>query len=78
MKGLTMSSDKRELRKHAIRRLKTEVYEYESELATLGSDVRKDNEEEEKRRQTVIELILNLRRKLVEVEKRQPPEVHDE
>lgn len=61
-----MNSDKRELRKHAIRRLKTEIFEYESELATLGFDVRKDNEEEEERRQTVLQLILNLRRKIVE------------
>ncbi len=61
-----MSSDKHEQRKHTIRRLKTDVYEYESELATLGLDVRKDNEEEEERRQTVLQLILNLRRKIVE------------
>lgn len=61
-----MNSDKRELRKHAIRRLKTEIFEYESELATLGLDVRKDNKEEEERRQTVLQLILNLRRKIVE------------
>ena len=61
-----MSSDKREQRKHTIRRLKTEVYEYESELATLGFDVRKDNAAEEERRQTILRLILNLRRKIVE------------
>ena len=62
-----MSIDKREVRKHAIRRLKTEIHEYESELSTLGYDVRKDNAEEEERRQIVVQLILNLRRKLAEV-----------
>ena len=65
-----MSSEQRELRKNTIRRLKTEIHEYESEMQTLGLDVRKDNVEEEKRRQTVGGLILNLRRKLVETEER--------
>jgi hypothetical protein len=63
-----MSSEQRESRKHTIRRLKTEIYEYESELATLGLDVRKDKADEEARRQTVMQLVLNLRRKLVEAE----------
>lgn len=63
-----MDTIQRESRKHAIRRLKTEIYEYESELATLGLNVRKDKADDEARRQTVMQLVLNLRQKLVEIE----------
>jgi len=56
-----LNSDQREAHKHTLRRLKTEIYEYESELHT--------NPDEE--RQAIIKtLVLNLRRRLVELEEK--------
>jgi hypothetical protein len=60
-----LNSDQREQHKHTIRKLKTEIYEYESELRT--------NPDEE-RRAIVKTLVLNLRRKLVELEDDKQPE----
>lgn len=59
-----LSSDQRELYKHELRRLKTEIYEYESELKLLNVAPCSDPE----RRDIVLKLVLNLRQRLVEIE----------
>lgn len=63
-----MNSDQREANKHTIRRLKTEIYEYESELKTLGNPKSHGVDEESKRRRIVVKLVINLRQQLVELE----------
>lgn len=59
-----MNSDQREIHKHTIRRLRTEIYEYESELKLLNVPPCSDVE----RRDMVLKLVLNLRQRLVEIE----------